>query len=97
METILIVAIEMAILAVCVLLYLSYIGYDLRCRGFDGTFAVTVLHQNEISLGDYYRKRKDHPILDNQYENRRMAHLYLATAIIGLLIAILLPFTLVSL
>jgi len=96
MEAILIVAIEMIILAICVLLFLSYIGYDLRSRGFNGTFAVTVMHQNEISFSDYFKRRKEHPVLDGQYENCKMARLYLATMIVGLLILILLPFTLVS-
>lgn len=94
MEPIITISVTMIIIVVAIILFLCHIGCDLRSRGFDGTYALTVLHQNEISIGDYYKKKDQHPVIEGQDKNVKMSKLYFIASMITVLLAILVAFAL---
>ena len=78
MELILTVAILMVFIAVVVIFYMTYIGYDVRSRGFKSTGpAAATLPKLGITIGDYYRKKKDHPVTDTESAKWAKAFLFL--------------------
>ena len=78
MEPILIAAILMVFIAVAIIFYMTYVGYDVRSRGFRtaGPAAAT-LPKLGITIGDYYRKKKDHPVTDTEAAKWAKAFLFL--------------------
>ena len=65
MEPILIVATVMIWIVAAVILYMTYLGYDVRSRGFESNGIVpATLPMLGITIKDYYRKRAEHPVTD---------------------------------
>ena len=67
MEPILIAAILMVFIAVVVIFFMTYLGYDVRSRGFKISGpAFATLPKLGISVGSYYKKRGEHPVTDTE-------------------------------
>ena len=65
MEPILAVAIIMIWIVAAVILYMTYLGYDVRSRGFGSKGIVpATLPMLGITIKDYYGKRGEHPVMD---------------------------------
>ena len=78
MEPILIVAIIMVFVSVCVIFFLTYLGYDVRSRGFNTTGpAAATLPKLGITVRSYYRKRAEHPVVDQESAKWAKAFLFL--------------------
>ena len=78
MEPILIAAILMFFLAVVVIFFMTYLGYDVRSRGFKaGGPAAATLPKLGITVGDYYKKRAEHPVVDQESAKWAKAFLFL--------------------
>ena len=78
MEPILIAAILMFFLAVVVIFFMTYLGYDVRSRGFKaGGPAAATLPKLGITIGDYFRKRNEHPVTDEESAKWAKAFLFL--------------------
>ena len=78
MEPILIAAILMVFLAVVVIFFMTYLGYDVRSRGFrtSGPAAAT-LPKLGITMGSYFRKKKEHPVTDEDAAKWAKVYLFL--------------------
>ena len=88
MEPILLAAIIMVWVVAALILFLTSLGYDVRSRGFDaggGPVAAT-LPRLGISIGDYYRKRKEHPVTNSAYAAK--SKMYLAMTFLSAVILI---------
>ena len=82
MEPILIAAILMVFIAVVVIFFMTYLGYDVRSRGFTATGpAAATLPKLEISIGSYYKKRGEHPVTD--LESAKWAKVFLFLTIVS--------------
>ena len=92
MEFILAIAVIMIWFVAMVLTFMTYLGFDVRSRGFKaGGPAFLTLSKLEISLIDYYKKRAQHPVTDEITAKR--AKMYLILTIIALVIVIALIIT----
>lgn len=78
--------------AVAMILYLTYLGFDIRSRGFTASGpAFLTMSKLEISLIDYYKKRGQHPVTDEMTAKR--AKMYLVLTIVALVIVIAVTIT----
>lgn len=83
-------AIIMIWAVVTILVFMTYIGYDVRSRGISGKgWALTTLSANKIGINDYYKKKDKHPVLETEVENiasakrfRMLTYLCLAVLVI---------------
>ncbi len=65
MEPILSIAVIMIWLVAVVITYLTYLGFDVRSRGFEcNGFVAATLPILGITVRDYYRKKVEHPVVD---------------------------------
>ena len=79
MEPILIAAIIMVFVSVSVIFFMTYLGYDVRSRGFKTTGpAAATLPKLGITVGAYYRKRDEHPVVDQESAKWAKAFLFLS-------------------
>ena len=84
MEPILIAAILMVFIAVVVIFYMTYLGYDVRSRGFNTSGpAAATLPKLGITVRSYYSKRDEHPVTD--MESAKWAKAFLFLTIVSLL------------
>ncbi|MBO4552194.1 MAG: hypothetical protein J5673_03235 [Candidatus Methanomethylophilaceae archaeon] len=85
MEPILWISLIMIWIAVAMIMYMAYLGYDVRSRGFqaDGP-AFATLPKLGITIREYYRKKVEHPVTDGDLH--RKAIFCLAVMIIALCI-----------
>ncbi len=96
MEPILSIAAVMIWIVAIVILYMTYLGYDVRARGFEckGIVAGT-LPMLGITIRDYYRKKKEHPVADVVLESKaRMFRLLTILSLIVLVFIIVCLFVL---
>ena len=78
MEPILIAAIIMVFISVTIIFLMTYLGYDVRSRGFKTTGpAAATLPKLGITVGDYYKKRAEHPVVDQESAKWAKAFLFL--------------------
>ena len=78
MEPILIAAIIMVFISVTVIFLMTYLGYDVRSRGFNTTGPVAAtLPKLGVTVGAYYKKRAEHPIADMESAKWAKAFLFL--------------------
>ena len=71
MEFILAIAVIMIWFVAMVLTFITYLGFDVRSRGFEcsGLVAAT-LPKLGISIRDYYEKRGQHPVVDEELASK---------------------------
>ena len=82
MEPILAVAIVMIWIVAAVILYMTYLGYDVRSRGFESNGIVpATLPMLGITIKDYYRKRAEHPVTDETLAKKAKVSLILMTIV----------------
>ena len=81
------VAILMLWIVDVLLTYMTYLGYDVRSRGYecDG-MVVSTLPKLGITIRDYYNKRGDHPVVDTGLASKARAFRILT--FIGLVILV---------
>ena len=71
MEPILSIAVIMIWLVAVVITYLTYLGFDVRSRGFECSgFVAATLPVLGITVRDYYRKKADHPVVDEELASK---------------------------
>ena len=72
------IAVIMVWLVVVVVLYMTHLGFDVRSRGFEarGLVAAT-LPELGITIGQYYKKRNDHPVVHDDLATRSKVFLAL--------------------
>ena len=89
MEPILAVAIVMIWIVAAVILYMTYLGYDVRSRGFEsnGTVPAT-LPMLGITIKDYYRKRAEHPVTDETLAKKAKVSLILMAIVSFVAVAV---------
>ena len=82
MEPILIAAILMVFIAVVVIFFMTYLGYDVRSRGFTATGpAAATLPKLGITIGSYFKKREEHPVTDP--ESAKWAKVFLFLTLVS--------------
>ena len=92
MDILIAAGVVMIWVAVAMILYMTYLGFDVRSRGFKaGGPAFLTLSKLEISLIDYYKKRSQHPVTDEMTAKR--AKMYLILTIVALILVIALIIT----
>ena len=92
MDALIAAGVVMIWVAVTMILYMTYLGFDVRSRGFKaGGPAFLMLSKLEISLIDYYKKRGQHPVTDEITAKR--AKLYLILTIVALVFVVALIIT----
>ena len=90
MEPILSIAIIMIWLVAIVLTYLTYLGFDVRSRGFEcNGFIAATLPMLGITIRDYYRKRGEHPVVDEGLASKAGFFRILTFVTIAILIVII--------
>ena len=71
MEPILSIAVIMIWLVAMIITYLTYLGFDVRSRGFEcNGFVAATLPILGISIQDYYKKRAEHPVVDEELASK---------------------------
>lgn len=94
MEPILIAAILMVFIAVVVIFFMTYLGYDVRSRGFNTTGpAAATLPKLGITVRSYYRKRDEHPVTD--MESAKWAKVFLFLTMTSLISTVALAIVLI--
>ena len=92
MDALIAAGVVMIWVAVTMILYMTYLGFDVRSRGFRASGpAFLTLSKLEISLIGYYKKRGQHPVIDGMTAKR--AKMYLILTIIALVIVVALIIT----
>ena len=79
-------------LSVTLILYMTYLGFDIRSRGFTASGpAFATLPKLGITIRDYYRKRGEHPVTDqvNAKKAKVFRVLTLATSIFVIALIVL--------
>ena len=94
MELILSIAVIMIWLVAIVITYLTYLGFDVRSRGFECSgFVAATLPILGITIGNYYRKRADHPVTDEEMASKaRLLRILTVVTVIILAVIIILLF-----
>ena len=71
MDPILSIAAIMVWLVAMVLTFMTYLGFDVRSRGFEcNGFVAATLPILGITFKDYYRKRGEHPVVDEELASK---------------------------
>ena len=71
MEFILSVAVIMIWFVAMVITYMTYLGFDVRSRGFECSgFVAATLPMLGITIRDYYEKRGEHPVVDEEIASK---------------------------
>lgn len=92
MDLILSVGIIMIWVAVAMILYMTYLGFDVRSRGYKASGpAFLTLSKLEIPVRDYYKKRGQHPVTDEAMAKR--AKMYFILTILSLIVVIAVTIT----
>lgn len=92
MDLILSVGVIMIWVAVAMILYMTYLGFDVRSRGYMASGpAFLTLSKLEITIRDYYRKRGQHPVTDEKTAKR--AKMYLILTILSVIVVIAVTIT----
>ena len=96
MEPILSIAVIMIWLVAVVITYLTYLGFDVRSRGFECSgFVAATLPVLGITVRDYYRKKADHPVVDEELASKaRMFRILTFVTLAALVVIIILVFIL---
>ena len=89
MDLILSVGIIMIWVAVVMILYMTYLGFDVRSRGFKASGpAFLTLSKLEIPVREYYRKRGQHPVIDENTAKRTKRYFLLTVLSVIVVIAV---------
>ena len=89
MDLILSVGIIMIWVAVAMILYMTYLGFDVRSRGFKASGpAFLTLSKLEIPVREYYRKRGQHPVTDENTAKRAKRYFVLTVLSVIVVIAV---------
>ena len=92
MDPLVSVGVVMIWTAVTMILYMTYLGFDVRSRGFTASGpAFLTLSKLGITIRDYYRKRWQHPVTDGTAAKR--AKMYRILTFVALVIVIVLIIT----
>jgi len=92
MDLILSVGVIMIWVAVAMILYMTYLGFDVRSRGYKASGpAFLTLSKLEIPIKDYYKKRGQHPVTDETIAKR--AKLYFILTILSIIVVIAVTIT----
>ena len=96
MEPILSIAVIMIWLVAIVIPYLTYLGFDVRSRGFEcNGFVAATLPILGITIRDYYRKKAEHPVIDEELASKaRIFRILTFVTVIILIVIIVLLFVL---
>ena len=71
MDLILSIAVIMVWFVAMVLTYMTSLGFDVRSRGFECSgFVAATLPKLGISIKDYYEKRGQHPVVDEELASK---------------------------
>lgn len=71
MEFILAIAVIMIWFVAMVLTFMTHLGFDVRSRGFEcNGFVAATLPKLGISIKDYYEKRGEHPVVDEELASK---------------------------
>ena len=90
MDALIAAGVVMIWVAVTMILYMTYLGFDVRSRGFKaGGPAFLTLSKLEISLIDYYKKREQHPVTDEMTAKRAKMYFVLTVVALVFLIALI--------
>ena len=90
MEFILSIAVIMIWFVAMVLTFMTYLGFDVRSRGFEcNGFVAATLPLLGISIRDYYEKRGEHPVVDEELASKARAFWILTRISFVVLIAII--------
>ena len=89
MEFILAIAVIMIWFVAMVLTFMTYLGFDVRSRGFEcNGFVAATLPMLGISIKDYYGRRGDHPVVDEDLASKARTFRFLTSVSFVVLIAI---------
>ncbi len=92
MDLLISAGVVMVWIAVAMIMYMTYLGFDVRSRGFTaGGPAFLTLSKLEITIREYYRKRAEHPVADAALAGR--AKFYFILFIVSVVIVIALVVT----
>ena len=96
MDLILSIAVIMIWLVAIVITYLTYLGFDVGSRGFEcNGFVAATLPILGITIRDYYRKRAEHPVIDEELASKaRIFRILTFVTVIILIVIIVLLFVL---
>ena len=90
MEPILSIAVIMIWLVAIIITYLTYLGFDVRSRGFEcNGFVAATLPILGITIRDYYRKKSEHPVVDGELASKAKIFRILTFVTIAALIVII--------
>ena len=90
MELILSIAIIMIWFVAMVLTFMTYLGFDVRSRGYEcNGFVAATLPILGITIKDYYKKRGEHPVVDDGLASKAKIFRILTFVTIAVLIVII--------
>ena len=90
MDLILSIAVIMVWLVAIVITYMTYLGFDVRSRGFECSgFVAATLPILGITFRDYYKKKGEHPVVDEDLASKARLFKVLTFVTIIVLIAII--------
>ena len=90
MELILAIAVIMIWFVAMVLTFMTYLGFDVRSRGFECSgFVAATLPMLGISIREYYEKRGQHPVVDEEIASKAKVFRILTSVTFIVLIAII--------
>ena len=71
MDLILSIAVIMVWMVAVLITYMTYLGFDVRSRGFEcNGFVAATLPILGITFRDYYRKKGEHPVVDEDLASK---------------------------
>ena len=90
MDLILSIAVIMVWLVAIVITYMTYLGFDVRSRGFECSgFVAATLPILGITFRDYYKKKGEHPVVDEGLASKAKLFRILTFVTVIVLIAII--------